>query len=46
MINRNLIKKENTQLNKSYLEGWQQSLQNFDQLSGELEQIRRRTKRK
>jgi hypothetical protein len=46
MINRNLIRKENTQLSKSYLEGWQQSLQNFEQLSGEIEQIKRRTKKK
>lgn len=46
MINRNFLKKENVQLQKSYLEGWEQSNHNFDQVRIELGQIRRRSKKK
>jgi hypothetical protein len=46
MIHKQFIKKENAQLQKSYLEGWNQSLQNFHQVSNEMGMLKKRIKRK
>jgi hypothetical protein len=46
MIHKQFIKKENSQIQKSYLEGWNQSLQNFYQVSGEMGMLKKRLKQK
>ncbi|QHT71352.1 hypothetical protein GXP67_34195 [Rhodocytophaga rosea] len=46
MINRNFLKKESIQLQKSYFEGWEQSNHNYERVCLELGQLRKRTKKK
>ncbi|MDO1446782.1 hypothetical protein Q0590_10995 [Rhodocytophaga aerolata] len=46
MIHKQFIKKENSQLQKSYLEGWNQSIQNFHQVVNEIDLLKKRLKKK
>ncbi len=46
MIHKHFLKKENSQLQKSYLEGWNQSLQNFYQVNNEMGLLKKRLKKK
>jgi hypothetical protein len=46
MIHKQFNKKENSQIQKSYLEGWNQSLQNFNQVTNEMGEHKKRIKRK
>jgi hypothetical protein len=46
MIHKQFIKKENSQIQKSYLEGWNQSLHNFYQVISEDGMFKKRLKRK
>jgi hypothetical protein len=46
MIHKQFIKKENSEIQKSYLEGWNQSLQNFYQVSNTTGLLKKRIKRK
>jgi hypothetical protein len=46
MINRNFLKKESIQVQKSYMEGWELSNLNFERVYLELSHIRKRTKKK
>ncbi len=46
MIHKQFLRKENSHIQKSYLDGWNQSLQNFNQVCTELDQFKKRHKRK
>jgi hypothetical protein len=46
MIHKQFLKKDNLQIQKSYLEGWNQSIQNFQQVVHEIDLLKKRLKKK
>lgn len=46
MIHKQFLRKENSQIQKSYLDGWNQSLHNLNQVCTELEVFKKRSKKK